>query len=108
MKQVTIDQTITGQIGAVVDRAGNPATVQGLWAWATDSNSVTLEPTAESLSCKVITSDAVDDVVNIRAEADADLREGVAKLIVVFEPLVVVGGQAVFAEGTFAAPEAKP
>ena len=107
MKEVTIDQTIIGRIGGIVDAGGNPATVQGLWLWATDSDTVTLEVAADSLSCKVVTTDAVDDVVNIKAEADADLSAGVAKLIVVFEPLVVVGGQAVFAEGTFDAPEAK-
>ena len=109
MKEITIDQTISGTIGGIVDRAGNPAEVQGDWEWFTDSDSVTLEPSGEQLaSIKVVPGDVVDDVVNIRAEADADMTDGVAKLIVVFEPLAIVGGQAVFAAGTFAEPEPKP
>jgi hypothetical protein len=107
MKEFTIDQTITGHIGAVVDRGGNPATVQGKWAWATDSDTVTLEPSADGLSCKVVPGDKVDEVVNITAKADADLGAGVVPLVAVFETLVLVGGQATFVEASFDAPEPK-
>ena len=107
MKQVTIDQTITARIGAVRDRAGNPAEVEGPWSWETDSDTVTLQPSADSTSCVVVTGDQTDEIVNITAVADADLGEGVQEIIAVFEPLVIVGGTATFVEATFDNPTSK-
>lgn len=59
--------------------AGNPATVDGTPTWSVVSGDATIEPSADGLSCYLISGEAnVNSVIEVTA--DADLGEGVTNL----------------------------
>ncbi len=55
--------------------AGNPATVDGIPVWTVVSGDCTLEPSADGLSCYLI-SGAANVVNQVSVTADADLDAG--------------------------------
>jgi hypothetical protein len=98
MAQMTVTQFTVARIKAFKDSKGNPAKVDGVPEWATDSPEVlSLEPAADGMTCKVtalglITS--ADVPARVQVTADADLGAGVKPIIGVLE-FDVTPGEAV-------------
>lgn len=77
------------------DSAGNAAAVEGVPAWSTSSDVVTVTPAADGLSA-VVRPNATGTVgsVQISVTADADLGEGVEPITGILD-VDVIGGKAV-------------
>lgn len=87
-----IDQRVTVSIQPV-DRAGNPAAIDGVPVWAAATGAVVLTPAADGLSC-VIEPTGTLGTEQVNVTCDADLGEGVRTIAGVLE-LDIVAGEAV-------------
>jgi hypothetical protein len=90
---ITADEVVTLSIdpASITDREGNPATVENV-TWATsDATKVSVEPSADGLSCLCVSH--LQGEATILVEADADLGAGV-KTISGSQDISVTPGQA--------------
>lgn len=63
-----------------VSAAGNPAIIDGVPTWTVVEGDCTLVPSADGLSCEIV-SGAADVINQVIVEADADLDEGEVRTI---------------------------
>ena len=90
-----------------VDKAGNPAPVEGAPAWAvSDANLLTITPAADGMSA-VVSANGPLGTGQVSVSADADLGEGVATIAGTLD-IDVLASQAVSIAITAGAPTDKP
>ena len=109
MAQLILTATQQADVEAkIMDRRGNPASVQNpVWS-SSEPGTVTVEvdPT-NPLKAVVKAVGVVDDASMIQFEADADLGEGVAPIIATLD-VVVTAGQATVVEIQAGTPVEQP
>ncbi len=82
---------------AYVDKAGNPAVVDGEVEWASSDESIAYVTPDENDSTKCAVTPSMEGnvgQVQISATADADLGDGLDELVTIMD-VEVIGGQAV-------------
>lgn len=103
---LTIDQAVDVTV-SFVDRAGNPAKVDGVPAWSSsDDTVVTVTPAADGLSAVVSSTDKIG-TAQVVVRADADLDAGESREIMGSLDLETVGGEAMTASISAGAPHSK-
>jgi hypothetical protein len=104
---LTIDQKALVEL-QITDRVGNPATVDGVPAWASsDEAAVTVTPDADGMTAWVTAGDGVTaEAVMVTTKVDADLGEGTREIIGTLQ-VNVAAGEAQFVELQAGAPEPK-
>lgn len=103
---LTVEQQIPLAV-AYADAAGNPAAVDGAPVWASsDASVIAIVAAADGFSAVAVTTGKIG-TAQISVRADADRGEGFRELIGTYD-IEVVAGEAVVANISAGAPEAKP
>lgn len=107
-QQLTADQFVTGHIdgATLVDKYGNPTSVQGDWVWSSSDDTVASVDAPSPGSDFTITAVGPVGVAVVSGTADADLGDGVVP-ITAMVAINVVGGMASTVEVTLDAPQNK-
>lgn len=88
--EMTNSQKATATI-AIVDKAGQPAPVDGIPAWASsDATIITVTPAADGMSAEVVAVGPLGKA-NVSVTADADLGAGVKSIFGILEVEITQG-----------------
>ena len=89
--ELTIDQKARIDV-AFTDRAGHPATVDGVPVWASsDEGLFSVQPAEDGMSAYVVAGDETGDAGLLTVRADADMGEGMREVVGTLEVRISSG-----------------